>query len=628
MDDNSNQQPDSSGMVFDSQPVKQDTPVSNHPATQTSSPDSSGMTFDATPMKQDTPVPTGSQVMGSDGKLHDQPNDYLSKTENAIQTGVNFLGTAYNDIGDLAEGSKHLLEGIVGYKASDNAKMELARGVSALKSGNGSEALNHLRAATTDIVTNHPAAQVVKQQWDSSMGNVDKARAAAKKGNYMSAAAHTAGIPPMLNVAVDAVDRAKDDPTTENFAHAAVSITAALSAYYGMFRGAVPSEMTPDPAVPPTAETIAERTATEERMAARQAPTPAPGADTETPVEKAISKGVAKSKLPEGQPTSVAPTGEDIQPNLQQGIRDTMSKVAEENGVEPSKAASIRDVVQETGDAVYAKAKAQFATLDEATGGNVTRYDEQIRNANRALQNVTDDVEEAKLMSRKADLLRKQEEAFKQAEDAGVDPKLVDDARANYRKSQALYDVDSHVKMSTSGTRPNIGKAGAQSPEVVDPKKLSSRLNKVYDSGRLQDAVGEDNAQSLLTHADDAQIAGQQIKEFVPSSPTGQKALADLMRPNTGTGVTGRVTGIPQLRQLLGFKPSTNWLGVYRDMSELNADEMAARFGSDAPQARAYVTSQARRQLGMMIVKGYALKKVADGTGIPASVLHVVAGSE
>ncbi len=59
--------------------------------------------------------------------------------------------------------------------------------------------------------------------------------------------------------------------------------------------------------------------------------------------------------------------------------------------------------------------------------------------------------------------------------------------------------------------------------------------------------------------------------------------MQDLLRPNTGTGVTGRVTGIPQLRQLLGFKPDTNWLGVYRDFSKLSPEEMTAQFGTDVP---------------------------------------------
>ena len=334
-----------------------------------------------------------------------------------------------------------------------------------------------------------------------------------------------------------------------------------------------------------------------------------------TPIESAVSKAVAKSGLPEGQAASLAPTGEGIQPTLQQGIRDTMSKVAQENVVAKSTAPSIRDVVKETADNIYAKSKPQFAVLDEATGGNVSRFDEQIRNVNRALQNVTDDAEEAKLLARKANLEASQEGAFEQAKAKGVDPKLVDDAKANYKKAQALYDVDNHVKMSTSGTRPNIGKPGAQTPEVVDPKKLNSRLNKVYDSGRLQDAVGEDNAQALLTHADNAQVAGQQIKEFVPTSPTGQKAMQNILTPNTKG-------------KLIGSGANTDFLKSYRDFDALTPEEQTAQFGKDVGQARNYLKTQARNQLintwGKRIGIGVGLGVIAKETGLTSALIHTL----
>ena len=46
-------------------------------------------------------------------------------------------------------------------------------------------------------------------------------------------------------------------------------------------------------------------------------------------------------------------------------------------------------------------------------------------------------------------------------------------------------------------------------PETIDPSKLSLRLNKMYDSGRLQQAVGDDVAETLLQHSDSAERAGR-----------------------------------------------------------------------------------------------------------------------
>ena len=57
--------------------------------------------------------------------------------------------------------------------------------------------------------------------------------------------------------------------------------------------------------------------------------------------------------------------------------------------------------------------------------------------------------------------------------------KLVDEANANFKKSQALYDLDKHLKMSASGMRPDIGTAAAKNPEAVDPSKMFSRMNRL-----------------------------------------------------------------------------------------------------------------------------------------------------
>jgi hypothetical protein len=56
-----------------------------------------------------------------------------------------------------------------------------------------------------------------------------------------------------------------------------------------------------------------------------------------------------------------------------------------------------------------------------------------------------------------------------------------------------------------SGMRPDVGSAtrAAKNPEPVDPRKLFNRVNSLYDSGRLQEALGEQGADDLLAHAND-----------------------------------------------------------------------------------------------------------------------------
>lgn len=43
--------------------------------------------------------------------------------------------------------------------------------------------------------------------------------------------------------------------------------------------------------------------------------------------------------------------------------------------------------------------------------------------------------------------------------------------------------------------------AVADSPETVNPQKLANRVNNLYDSGRLQDALGEKGANDLFDHS-------------------------------------------------------------------------------------------------------------------------------
>ncbi len=223
--------------------------------------------------------------------------------------------------------------------------------------------------------------------------------------------------------------------------------------------------------------------------------------------------GVAKNAVKQAY-KAVLDT-KSIQPVLQNGIRDTLANVAEDSGVVKSAAPSIRDVAEDTADAVYAKSKSQYQVLDDATGGRVQRFKDRLDNIRHSLDNLTgteeDLAKEASLLKAQKETEDAMQEAFNDAKAKGVPASLVDEANANFKKSQALYDLDKHLKMSASGMRPDIGTAAAKNPEAVDPSKMFSRMNRLYDSGRLQQAVGTQNAQSLLEHANNAYLQQQKI---------------------------------------------------------------------------------------------------------------------
>jgi len=167
---------------------------------------------------------------------------------------------------------------------------------------------------------------------------------------------------------------------------------------------------------------------------------------------------------------------------------------------------SIRKTVEQAGDKVYAASKADYKVLDDATNGRFQRFRDKLANGRRQLQNLSgseEDVQkEASILKGQKETEDAMQEAFDDAKAKGIDPKLIDRADANFRKSQALYDLDNAIKKSTTGAHPDFSTPELlkESPETLNPKMLHSRINALYDSGRLQDALGEDGANKLFDH--------------------------------------------------------------------------------------------------------------------------------
>jgi hypothetical protein len=239
-------------------------------------------------------------------------------------------------------------------------------------------------------------------------------------------------------------------------------------------------------------------------------------------------------------------TGADIQPVLQKGVREALGNVADEVGVPAGEPASIRDVAQTVGDNTLAKSKDLYSQVDTATGGRFSPLNDALVNVNKEIRNTIglSDEGDAKLLARKADLETKMDSVFDTARQNGVSEQTITDAKDSYKKAQALYDLDSQIKASTKGMRPNLAKAKG-TPETVDPTKLSLRLNKLYDSGRLQQAVGDTMAETLLQHSDAAERAARQVKTL----KTARNAVGAIV----GTGAVGG-GAVEGLKHVLGGK--------------------------------------------------------------------------
>jgi uncharacterized protein (UPF0335 family) len=169
-------------------------------------------------------------------------------------------------------------------------------------------------------------------------------------------------------------------------------------------------------------------------------------------------------------------------------------------GVAPSKSDSIRTVASDMGDKVLAESKADYDVLDEATNGRFQRFREKLDTGRRQLRDAITTEDEAPILAKMKTVEDEMNDAYAEAKAKGVDPKLIDRADANFRKAQALYDLDNAVKKSTTGAHPGISHPDlvADSPETLDPKGFHKRINAMYDSGRLHDALGDSGANKLF----------------------------------------------------------------------------------------------------------------------------------
>ena len=207
----------------------------------------------------------------------------------------------------------------------------------------------------------------------------------------------------------------------------------------------------------------------------------------------------------------------NIQPALQQGIRNTLAAVAKDVGVDAPTSASIRDVAAELSNSIRAKSSALYSQLDAATGGvRFQRFSDSLSNIERGLRDAlgVDPEKYDTLLERKAEVEQAQQAALDQARAKGVDPSLIDKANATWKQQAALSDLSTSLRQSVSGLRPEIaeGANGTKvTPETVNPKTLFSRINRLYDKGRLADAIGQENAQALLQHVDSAYLTAQKI---------------------------------------------------------------------------------------------------------------------
>ncbi len=332
-----------------------------------------------------------------------------------------------------------------------------------------------------------------------------------------------------------------------------------------------------------------------------------------TPAEAATAKAVAKSGLPAGSPASVAPTGEDIQPTLHQGVRDFVNNTHADAGLPPvPDTTSVLDVPQQSADAFQARSQSTFQKVEDITKVNPTTLRDIMSARADQVENFLaagKDEEAGNLQQLQLNDENRMAKAFNDAKKQGVD---VDQARSDWNKSLRADELSSAVRSSKSSA------STLANPEI-DPSKLTPKLQKLYESqpggktAKLAQLGGDDNATKLVETAENARGSAAAIKDFEPTSATGQKAMQDILRPNTGSRVVG--TGM-----------KTNFLKSLDDFEKLSPAEQTERFpgSGEVEQARSYLKSQARWQVGKRIAAGVGIAVIASSLGVTGALIHAL----
>jgi len=295
-------------------------------------------------------------------------------------------------------------------------------------------------------------------------------------------------------------------------------------------------------------------------------------------IEPAVAARTAKAGLAPGEAgmTSEAATAATkqsaieaqaaTQANADQALQNIATQHAKANGLPtPTAGAASRDVIINNGNALVDAGKANYKILDKYTDGKYTNVQQELKNAQLELQQkagVTG-VDTADLEANVTRAQLKADQLFDTAVENGMPKETADAARTQFRTGQATLDAGNAVRMTNK-----VGGAGVRTTNL---NGLENRWQALHDSGRLQQAFGEQGAKDALTQIRAARETGE-LFESMPS--TESKALRDLIRTNTTTGK---------------FGTTTDW-GKVRDAFSQMPDQ-GARF-SDIPKVEKFINNQ------------------------------------
>ena len=273
---------------------------------------------------------------------------------------------------------------------------------------------------------------------------------------------------------------------------------------------------------------------------------------------------VARKVYPEAiEPENVATADHNFQQTVQplydelhEGVRNAVADAAEKAGVTVKPTESIQDMAMDAAKAFRAKATKLYSQVDdaiEAATGRAGRFQAHDENLEALHDKLADSIGDTEAQAKYAKAIQ-EEEAAKQAslghiKDAGLGdaPKQ---ASALHKQGRALEDLGKKVQANTDGLPGDAG-----NPERLNPKTFATSLknlknNTRYGGSRLEQAIGPDNATTLIQQTNDTRTAlrqAEQVEAQRVADRAAQAKRANVQRrivQGLGTAGVAKATGL------------------------------------------------------------------------------------
>jgi hypothetical protein len=177
---------------------------------------------------------------------------------------------------------------------------------------------------------------------------------------------------------------------------------------------------------------------------------------------------------------------------------------------EPSLRESLAKPIEQAAN----KADELYKEIDDASGTDFKALAKDLRETNMKIRQLTDTPSdqaiEAKLEEHRTGIMDKMESAKQDALAKGVDPKVLKQADAEFKRMSALTDVERKVFKNPSIVQGNVAHGTPETVNIDSAVKAFQKLQdaKPYGGPRLEQAFGRDGANRLLNKLYEAQRQG------------------------------------------------------------------------------------------------------------------------